>query len=436
MNTEAIAAVPAGAEPGGFDVSTLFGGEGLPPSAVGLGAAAGPDAGAAAAVDLGGGEETAPAPGVAPGTLLEEMLSGPAAGAGGGEGAAPGGDGKSAVGFDMGAWLKLHYPEAPEGIAKVDNWKASRDINVKLIQTLAEKEAELVAARATGAAGAAGAGGRGQRSEGSGQGDGATLPETETVKRLSLEMATLQARYDKELGEYATSKAAGELKANHAFRQEHDGQRAALFDAAKEVAEEAGISEEVLKSIFDAESEYQMAKALGAVEDETAAGLLKEKANQFRGLTRAKVQALKSPTAELQKWRDYEAGMPGVLSGKITEGLRQRFAAEAQSVGKELTDPATGELFFRTPAGKAVLAQIQARFDEGFDVTPAEHVRHMAMAEAMPIYREVAAKQAAAIVELQQRLARYEKAEPAQGGRAPEGGAGKGGFEVASLFRR
>ncbi len=103
-------------------------------------------------------------------------------------------------------------------------------------------------------------------------------------------------------------------------------------------------------------------------------------------------------------------------------------------MGKELTDPATGELFFRTPAGKAVLAQIQARFDEGFDVTPAEHVRHMAMAEAMPIYREVAAKQAATIVELQQRLSRYEKAEPNQGGAAPPAGGGKGGFDVGAMF--
>ncbi len=363
--------------------------------------------------------------------MLEQMLTNPAAVPEPAKETPPATEAKAA-GFSMEAWLKEQYPEAPEGIAKVDNWKASRDINVKLIQTLAEKEAELEAARATGAAGA---GGSGRGSEGSGQGDGATLPETEAVKRLSLEMATLQAKYDKKLGEYTTHKAAGELEANHAFRQEHDGQRAALFDAAKEVAGEAGISEETLQAIFDADSEYQMAKALGAVEDETAAGLLKEKANHFRGLTRAKEIALKSPTAELQKWRDYEAGMPGVLSGKITEGLRQRFAAEAQTVGKELTDPATGELFFLTPAGKAVLAQIQSRFDEGFDVTPAEHVRHMAMAEAMPIYRDVAAKQAATIVELQQRLSRYEKAEPAQRGAPPAAGGGKGGFEVASLFR-
>jgi hypothetical protein len=405
MNTEAIAAVPAGVEPGGFEVSSLFGGDSLP-------------AQVPAAPDPAPTPDSAPAPDVTPGTagtLLEEMLGGSAAPA-----AAPAPEptpaAVTATGWEK--WIEEHYPEAPEGIAKVDNWKASRDINVKLIQTLAEKEAELVAARATGAA------------------PSDALPETEAVKRLSLEMATLQAKYDKELGEYSTHKAAGELEANHAFRQEHDGQRAALFDAAKEVTGEAGISEETLQAIFDADSEYKMAKALGAVEDETAAGLLKEKANQFRGLTRAKELALKSPTAELQKWRDYEAGMPGVLSGKITEGLRQRFAAEAQTVGRELSDPATGELFFRTPAGKAVLAQIQSRFDEGFDVTPAEHVRHMAMAEAMPIYRDVAAKQAAAIVELQQRLSRYEKAEPAQGGRAPEGGKGKGGFEVASLFRR
>lgn len=146
----------------------------MPPAAVGLGAAAVPDAGAAAAataeVDLGGGVEAAPAPGgVAPGTagtLLEEMLAGPVvvAGAGVGEGAAPVGEGKGAGGFDMGAWLKLHYPEAPEGIAKVDNWKASRDINVKLIQSLAEKEAELEAARGQRS------GGSGQGSEGTGQG--------------------------------------------------------------------------------------------------------------------------------------------------------------------------------------------------------------------------------------------------------------------------
>ena len=125
------------------------------------------------------------------------------------------------------------------------------------------------------------------------------------------------------------------------------------------------------------------------------------------------------------------------------KGLRQRFAAEAQTVGKELTDPATWEIFFRTPAGKAVLAQIQSRFDEGFDVTPAEHVRHMAMAEAMPIYLVVATKQAATIVELQNRLSRYEKAQPNQGGaaglgsgqnvafspgQAPPAGGGAGGI--------
>lgn len=317
-------------------------------------------------------------------------------------------------------WIKDHYPEAPEGIAKVDNWKASRDINVKLIQSLAEKEAELEAAKAA-------------RAEVKADGV-AALPETEAVKKLSLEMAQLQAKYDKELGEYTTSKAAGELEANHAFRQEHDGQRAALFDAAKEMADEAGISEETLKAIFDADTEYKMTKALAAVEDETASSLLKEKANQFRGLTRAKETALKSPTTELQKWRDYEAGMPGVLSGKITEGLRQRFAAEVVTVGKELTDSAKGEIFFRTPAGQAKLAEIQARFDRGFDVTPAEHVRHMAMAEAMPVYRDVATKQAATIVELQTRLSRYEKAEPNQGGAAPPAGGGKGGFNVATLF--
>ena len=82
-----------------------------------------------------------------------------------------------------------------------------------------------------------------------------------------------------------------------------------------------------------------------------AAGLLEGKANKFRGLNRTKAIALKSPTAELQKWRDYEAGMARVLSGKITEGLRQRFAAEAQTVGKELTDPATGEIFRRAYRG-------------------------------------------------------------------------------------
>ena len=109
-----------------------------------------------------------------------------------------------------------------------------------------------------------------------------------------------------------------ELASNHAFRQEHDGQRVALFDAAKEVADEAGVTEEALKAIFDADSEYKMTKALAAVEDETAAQLLAAKANQFRTLSRAKNAALKSCTAELQKWRDYEAGMPGVLASRIT----------------------------------------------------------------------------------------------------------------------
>jgi hypothetical protein len=57
------------------------------------------------------------------------------------------------------------------------------------------------------------------------------------------------------------------------------------------------------------------------------------------------------------------------------------------------------------------------------------------MAEAMPIYRDVATKQAARIVELQQRLSRYEKAEPNQGGGASRRG-GKGGFDVGNVWGR
>ncbi len=62
--------------------------------------------------------------------------------------------------------------------------------------------------------------------------------------------------------------------------------------------------------------------------------------------------------------------------------------------------------------------------------SPAEHVRNRAMAEAMPSV----AKQAATIVELQHRLARYEKAEPNQGGAAPPAAGGKGGFDVGAMF--
>ena len=408
MEPEPIAPTPA-AEPAGFAISSLFGGEPTdtppPASPEPLPAAGDPSP-----------DPAAPVPASAA-SLLEQMLGNPAEPAKEPPPAAP----AASAAFDLNAWLKEQYPEAPDGVVKLDNWKASRDINVKLIQSLADKEAELAAAKAERAS---------VKADG-----GAALPETEAVKKLSLEMAALQQKYDAELGEYQKSKASGELEANHAFRQEHDGQRAALFDAAKEVADEAGISEDTLKSIFDADTEYKMARALSEVEDDTAAALLKEKANAFRGLTKAKETALKNPTGELQKWRDYEAGMPGVLAGKITEGLRQRFAAESLRVGKELADPEKGEMFFRTPAGQAKLAEIQNRFDQGFDMTPAEHVRHMALAEAMPIYRDVATKQAKLIGELQSRLSRYERADPAQTGGQPAGsnGAGKG-FSVASLF--
>lgn len=317
------------------------------------------------------------------------------------------------------SWMKDHYPEAPEGIAKVDNWKASRDINTKLIASLAAKETELAAAMKERAS---------VKADG-----GAALPETEAVQKLSLELAAFKTKYDTELGEYQRSKAAGELQGNHAFRAEHDGRRAALFEEAKEVADEVNLDEDTLKAIFDADTEYKMAKALADVDDETAASLIRQKANEFRSLTRAKETAMKNPTAEIQKWKDHEAGFAGTTAKNFTEAMRQRMASEAEVAAKELSE---SNIFFKMESGQAVLADIRARIDQGQIPSPAEQVRHMALAASAPIFQQLATQQAQKIAQLQQALSRYVKADPSQTGASPTQGGGSGGFDVASLFGR
>lgn len=238
MNTETIAPPAAAPEPSGFQVSSLFGGDSPAPATPAADPSASPDSTPAPSgpssvedmmASIMGNRPAAATPATAPTTEADFWKS----------------------------WMKENYPEAPEGIAKVDNWKASRDINTKLIASLAAKETELAAAMKERAA---------VKADG-----GAALPETEAVQKLSLELAAFKTKYDTELGEYQRSKAAAELQGNHAFRQEHDARRAALFEEAKEVADEVNLDEDTLKAIFDADTEYKMAKALADVDDETAA---------------------------------------------------------------------------------------------------------------------------------------------------------------------
>lgn len=320
-------------------------------------------------------------------------------------------------GWTLEKFFAERYPEKPEWLKDergVTEWKAARELSRKQLETISELSGrELTLKQEIGALKA------GLAEKGS-----AAPPETEAVKKLQLELADFQTRHETELGEWQAHKAKNDLAANPAFMAEFDGRRAVLHEEAVEIAQAAGVDEAVVEAVFGAKNEYDLVKALGAVEDETASVLLKEKGRAFLGLTKQKETTLKGPnvTDELKRWRDREQSMQGALTARFSDALKQQFTAVLPVVAKEL---GKGDVYFATESGKAAMAQIAQRFSQGIDLTPDEVVRNMALAASAPVYRQVAEDLGKKLAEMQKLLARYEAADPSRvtnGGGAPENG--------------
>jgi hypothetical protein len=337
-------------------------------------------------------------------------------------------------GWTLERFFAERYPEKPEWLKDekgVTEWKSARELSRKQLETISELSGRELTLKQEIAALKAGLAEKG----------GATLPETEAVKKLQLELADFQKRHETELGEWQAHKAKNDLASNPAFMAEFDGRRAVLHEEASEIAQAAGVDGAVVEAVFGAKNEYDLVKALAAVEDETAAALLKEKGRAFLGLTKQKELALKGPnvTEELKRWRDYEQSMQGALTARFSDALKQQFTAALPIVAEEL---AKGDVFFATESGKATMAQISQRFSQGIDLKPDEVVRNMALAASAPVYRQVAEDLGKKLAEAQKLLARYGAADPSQvtdagglpGSGVPENGLLSGMF--SGLMKR
>lgn len=320
-------------------------------------------------------------------------------------------------------WLKERVPDAPNGIAKIEDWKSQRDVLKKALTDLQTVSLENEMLKKSGVK-------TDQK-----PGDGAqALPETEAVKKLSLELETLRKSYDTDLAEFKASKAKADLSGNQAFRAEFDGKRAAILDSMKSIVSEAGLDEQLVETLINAGSEFKVAKALEDLQDPTAKSLLIDKAKSFLDLTKQKDAALANPIEELKKWNDYAESLNGVVASRITDQLR---GAYINAVGEALEAPEIkDDIFFSTPGGRSVFEQISQRFSRGLDLTPREVVTKMALAEAAPVYRAMAEKQAAEIARLTNELARYARQDPGQmHQQSAPGGSAKSGFDPGAVWR-
>lgn len=324
--------------------------------------------------------------------------------------------------------MKRFYPEAPEWLKDekgIATWKQQRDFmetTLKSVRDMTAKEMALQSqldALKAGKAPEAGA------------------PATdEAVQKLALELETLKKKHGEELAEWEAEKARRTISGSARFKQEFEGRMASLLEEAQGIAGEAKIPEDTLKAIFGATSEYQLAKVLETVKDQTAAKLLGEKARAYGDLSKKSTALLNAPDikAKVEEWKAYEQQMQGVLSARFTDALKQQFEAAMPQVTAELTGK-DGDMFFRTQGGQIALSQIATRFANGIDLKPAEVIRALAKAESASVYQQVAANAMKQIAELQKTLQAYEAADPARiaSQSTPPAGPG-GGFSIGSMF--
>lgn len=345
---------------------------------------------------------------VTPGTPAAEVTPTPAAGAK-----------YDAAAFD--AWYNEKHPEAPSGIAKIEDWKTARAAKATVTRqlfekemTLSEREAELATARADLAAAKA-AGGSG-------------LPEAEAVKQLQAELAAERQGKAAELKEWNDHKAKMALEGNHAFLAEFDGRRAAIKADAMEIATEAGISEDVVNAVLAAGSKYQLTKALEGIEDAAAVKLLSDLGGDFIKLTAERETAIKNPVDHLKKWEDYNAA----VQGNMAQGFRKQAIDTWTGAVPEAIAELGDDPFFKTQAGQAELAAIEAQITSGRLPNVRQSIVALAKAQSSDFYLEAWQAGRAEVAKLKAELAKYGAADPGVTPAGPPGRAAPNpsGFDV------
>lgn len=316
--------------------------------------------------------------------------------------AAASGDGAGqpapATGYDLERFLKECYPEAPEGMPKVDNWKSQRTLAEKTLRSLGSVSLELDSAKRELAEARKAGGG--------------VLPEAEAVRKLQAELEAVKQEKTVGLAEWEARKARDELEGNHAFLAEFDGRRVALRDEAGEVAREAGVSDEVVAAVFAATSEYAITRALEGVEDETASRLIREKALGFAKIGKERDAAVKAPADSLKAWRDYDGAMRGQMALGARDEAVKRYVGAAPEVDKALA----GDPFFQTPAGKAVVDGLMGQVSQGMLPNAAQVLTFAAQAQAASFYQTAWSRGREELAAALAKVARYEAAEPSQSG--------------------
>ena len=321
-------------------------------------------------------------------------------------------------------WMKDAYPEAPEGVVKVDNWKTQRDLNARMAKDFGNTSMELAQAKRD-LAEAKKAG-------------GSTLPEVEAVKKLTGELEALRVKHESELGEWTAHKAKQELEGVDAFRREFDGKRVAVMEGAREVATEAGVPEETLGKVFAATTELALVKALNEIEDPDAKALIADKARSFLALTKQRDATTgKDPVGALKQWKDYEESVKGATAKGFSANLSNKMLSAMPAVQEMLKE----DPFMSTAAGQATMSRLSAMFTSGHIPDEKTLVHALAKAESAEVYRSGMAKAIQdkvtvekRVIELEKQLGKYEKIDPGQSGGAAAGGKAGGGFDAAGRF--
>ena len=315
----------------------------------------------------------------------------------------------AAPAWDLNAWLAKVAPGAracAKGARALGSWKESRAMLEASIRENQAMALELETLRSGKPAGA-----------------------PDDFEKIKAEYETLQkwkAETEPKLGELEKVRSQYDTMTNRAFRAKFDTPRAELLTAAKALATEAGLSEDVIAKVFEAKTDYAAAKALEeAKADPVAARLLGEQRAQYAKLSAAREAALaaQDPAAELARWKQEEQALMTDVAGRAVQDLRKSFQAALPKVAESFKDPTKPEnALFATAPGQAIVTRLTERLAKGEAFEPGDVVRALALAETAPAYASFAKKQAAEIASLKQQLEQLGGLQP--GSEVPSGGAG------------
>jgi hypothetical protein len=256
--------------------------------------------------------------------------------------------------------------------------------------------------------------------------NGAPLPETEAIQKLTAEVEALKPAAQR----WQEQEARQSIRQTPAFRAEFDAPRAEILREIGEVSDEIGLDREDVEEFLRLDTELKQSKWIREnVDDSDAADIYRQKGKAFLSMTKQATAVLESadPIAALRDWEDYNSAFATKFAAKLEESAAKELQGATSRVLGQLS--AGADPFFATDSGKAVLSDLTRRAAEGRGFSADEVVEAVAMSRSAAAYQALAQNLQHRALAAERELARLRglnptpiPPDPLRGGAAPAPG--------------